>query len=83
MRRTKEQAAQTRLTILEVAKALFCQRGYEQVSLAEIAAAAGVKRGAVHFHFLNKAGLLVAICEQFRLPMQELAEHLEIEVGNL
>jgi TetR/AcrR family acrAB operon transcriptional repressor len=79
MRRTKEQAAQTRLTILEAAKTLFLQTGYEQVSLDEIAAAAGVKRGAVHFHFLNKAGLLAAICEEMRLPMQELAEHLEID----
>lgn len=79
MRRTKEQAAQTRLTILEAAKNLFLQTGFEQVSLDEIAAAAGVKRGAVHFHFLNKAGLLSAICEEMRLPMQELAEHLEID----
>jgi AcrR family transcriptional regulator len=79
MRRTKEQAAQTRQTILEAAKSLFLQSGYEQVSLDEIAAAAGVKRGAVHFHFLNKAGLLTAICEELRLPMQELAEHLEID----
>ena len=79
MRRTKEQAAQTRQTILEAAKDLFLQTGYEQVSLDEIAAAAGVKRGAVHFHFLNKAGLLTAICEELRLPMQELAEHLEVD----
>lgn len=79
MRRTKEQAAQTRSTILEAAKGLFLQTGYEQVSLDEIAAAAGVKRGAVHFHFLNKAGLLTAICEELRLPMQELAEHLEVD----
>jgi len=79
MRRTKEQAAQTRQTILEAAKSLFLQTGYEQVSLDEIAAAAGVKRGAVHFHFLNKAGLLTAICEELRLPMQELAEHLEVD----
>jgi TetR/AcrR family acrAB operon transcriptional repressor len=33
----------------------------------------------VHFHFLNKAGLLAAICEEMRLPMQELAEHLEVD----
>jgi AcrR family transcriptional regulator len=82
MRRTKEQAAQTKQTILEAAKSLFLQTGYEQVSLDEIAAAAGVKRGAVHFHFLNKAGLLTAMCEELRLPMQELAEHLEVD-GNL
>ncbi|MEY4579597.1 MAG: hypothetical protein RL701_4300 [Pseudomonadota bacterium] len=79
MRRTKEQAAQTRRTILEAGKTLFLQVGYEKASLDEIAANAGVKRGAVHFHFLNKAGLLAAICEEMRLPMQELSEQLETD----
>jgi len=79
MRRTKEQAAQTKRTILEAATALFLEVGYEHASLDEIAARAGVKRGAVHFHFTNKAGLLSALCEELSLPMQELAEQLEAD----
>lgn len=45
MRRTKEEAAETRSEILQSAKALFLDKGYENVSLEEIAAAAGVTRG--------------------------------------
>jgi len=79
MRRTKAQAAHTKRTILDAATRLFLEVGYENASLDEIAANAGVKRGAVHFHFVNKAGLLSALCEDMSLPMQELAEQLEAE----
>jgi TetR/AcrR family acrAB operon transcriptional repressor len=76
MRRTKEQAEETRRAILKVAEAIFLDRGPESVSLDEIAAAAGVTRGAVHWHFRNKRGLLSAIRDEMRMPVQELAERL-------
>ncbi|AOO83291.1 hypothetical protein BHK69_25135 [Bosea vaviloviae] len=81
MRRTKEQAAETRQTILQAAEALFLQRGYETCSLDEIAAAAGVSRGAVHFHFHNKLGLLFAIRDEMILPMQQLARSLTADAA--
>ena len=81
MRRTKEQADQTRRAILGAAEALFLEKGYENVSLDEIAMAAGVTRGAVHWHFRNKQGLLFAIRDEIRLPMQELAEHLAADAA--
>lgn len=76
MRRTKEQTAETRRTILKAAEALFLEQGYENVSLDEIACASGVTRGAVHWHFRNKQGLLFAIREETSLPIQDLADHL-------
>lgn len=77
MRRTKEQAAATRRTILTTAETLFLERGYDNVSLDEIAEASGVTRGAVHWHFGNKQGLLMALREEIPSPMRELAERLE------
>ncbi len=79
VRRTKAQAAATRQTILDAAQALFVAHGYEHVSLDQIAEAAGTTRGAVHFHFVNKAGVLLATCEEDRLRLQALVEHLERE----
>ena len=76
MRRTKEQAAETRQGILANAEALFLDRGYENVSLDQIALSAGVTRGAVHWHFKNKKGLLAAIRDEMPLPLQELAEKI-------
>lgn len=77
MKRTKEEAAETKRQILKAAELLFLEQGYEAVTLDEIAAASGVSRGAVHFHFVNKAGLLYALRDDAQLPLQELADGLE------
>lgn len=76
MRRTKEQARETRAAILQSAEVLFLQKGFENVALDEVASAAGVTRGAVHWHFRNKQGLLFAIRDEMQQPMQELADRL-------
>lgn len=57
MRRTKEDAEKTRLAILEAAERLFLERGVAHTSLDVIAREAGVTRGAVYWHFQNKAHL--------------------------
>ncbi|MBP2643690.1 MAG: TetR family transcriptional regulator [Firmicutes bacterium] len=76
MRRTKEEAAQTRQTIIDVAEVLFTEKGYETTSLDDIASAAGLTRGAVYWHFQNKQGLLLALRQNIELPLEKLAERL-------
>ena len=56
-RRTKAEAEQTREQILDAAETVFLRRGVARASLEEIAKAAGVTRGAVYWHFRNKADL--------------------------
>lgn len=56
-RKTKQQALETRQHILDVAMRLFSQQGVSSTSLAEIAQAAGVTRGAIYWHFKNKSDL--------------------------
>lgn len=73
MKRTKEQAAETRQELLSAAEALFLDKGYENTTLDEIAATAGASRGAVHWHFTNKQGILRALSDQAQLPLSELA----------
>jgi AcrR family transcriptional regulator len=51
----------TRSRILQTAWALVRDRGASAVTIAEIAAAAGVSRQLVYFHFENRAGLLAAM----------------------
>ena len=49
MRRTKEQAEQTRTSILASAEILFLEKGVAHTSLEHIAKHAGVTRGAVYW----------------------------------
>ena len=56
-----EQSAQTQRALLAAARALFAERGYGATSAAAIVARAGVTRGALHYHFQNKAGLFYAV----------------------
>lgn len=76
MRRTKEDAEKTRIAILEAAEALFLEKGVAHTSLEHIARHAGVTRGAVYWHFANKAHLFNAMLNQVRLPPEQLTERL-------
>jgi AcrR family transcriptional regulator len=51
----------TRRLILEAAAALFREKGYAEVSLREIAQAAGMKTGSLYYHFESKESLVEEI----------------------
>ena len=73
-RRTKEEALETRHRILDAAEAVFHARGVARPSLADIAEAAGVTRGAIYWHFKNKSDLFAAMCDRVHLPVEALCE---------
>jgi TetR/AcrR family acrAB operon transcriptional repressor len=79
VRRTKEEAEETRQSILDAAEHLFHERGVSRTSLADIASAAGVTRGAIYWHFENKVDLFQAMLERLHLPLEELAPASERE----
>ena len=74
VRRTREAAAATREQLLDAAERVFRDRGVTRTSLAEVAAEAGLTRGAVYWHFRDKADLFVAMCERATSPMDTLIE---------
>lgn len=47
--------------LLDAATALFVRFGFDKTSVAEVAAAAGVSKGAVYLHFESKEALLEAL----------------------
>ncbi|MEW9897804.1 TetR family transcriptional regulator [Chitinivorax sp. PXF-14] len=73
-RRTKEEAQETRCQLLDAAEQVFSEKGVAHTSLADVAAAAGLTRGAIYWHFKNKADLLDAMCDRATMPMEELLE---------
>ena len=83
MRRTKEQAEQTRTAILAAAELLFLEKGVAHSTLEQIAKAAGVTRGAVYWHFENKAALFYAMREQTARVLDQVHSHmLSPEIAN-
>lgn len=57
----EEQRARTRRALVDRARALFATRGYADVGLAEIVAAAGVTKGALYHQFEGKTDLFRAV----------------------
>ena len=79
-RRTKEEALATRHALLDAAERVFGRRGVARTSLAEIAEEAGVTRGAVYWHFKDKADLFTAMMDRVVLPLDEsMARLAEVE----
>ncbi|TDB05059.1 TetR family transcriptional regulator [Halomonas marinisediminis] len=71
-RRTKAEAAATREALLDAAEEVFLEKGVARTSLEQIARHAGMTRGAVYWHFKNKADLFQAMLCRVRMPFQEL-----------
>ncbi len=61
-RRTQaDRTAATRVALIAAARTLFAERGYAAVSTPELAAAAGVTRGALYHQFKDKQRLFLAV----------------------
>lgn len=72
MRRTKEEAEQTRKDILNAAVNVFYEKGVTRSTLEDIAKAADVTRGAIYWHFKNKLEIFDALHERLHRPFLEM-----------
>jgi TetR/AcrR family acrAB operon transcriptional repressor len=77
VRRTKEEAQETRSRILDAAERVFYEKGVANSSLEDIAGAAGVTRGAIYWHFKDKAELFDAMMQRVVLPAEEMLDRAE------
>jgi TetR/AcrR family acrAB operon transcriptional repressor len=68
-RKTKEAALATREALIDAAERVFRREGVNGTSLAEVAAEAGVTRGAIYWHFRDKGELFEAMCERTMMPL--------------
>ena len=76
VRKTKAEAEQTRKDIIDAARRVFHTCGVSRSTLEKIAQEAGVTRGAVYWHFENKAELFFAMREDVFAPMLERTDAL-------
>ena len=76
-RRSKQDALATRNHLLDVAEHVFLAQGVAGTSLNDIAVAAGTTRGAIYWHFQDKADLFNAMMDRVALPLQQALSLVE------
>lgn len=64
VRSNRERTETTRLALLDAARALFVGKGYGDTSTPEIAVAAGITRGALYHHFVDKRDLFRQVLQR-------------------
>lgn len=81
-RRTKADAQATRANLLDAAEQLFQARGVSRTSLNDIAVAAHATRGAIYWHFKDKADLVNAMMERVSLPLEQMLVQEQVAQAN-
>lgn len=76
-RRSKEDALATRNSLLDAAERVFLAQGVAGTSLNDIALAAGTTRGAIYWHFRDKADLFNAMMDRVAMPLQSALAMVE------
>ncbi len=64
VRRTKEEAENTRRDIMRAALDVFSQKGYSRTTFEDIATRIDLTKGAVYWHFKNKPDLLMELLRE-------------------
>jgi TetR/AcrR family transcriptional repressor of nem operon len=62
MKVSREQAAENRERILDVAAALFRERGFDGIGVADLMKTAGLTHGGFYGHFASKEDLMAEAC---------------------
>lgn len=78
VRRTKDEAEKTRDAILNAAEKVFYKHGVGRSTLEQVAAAAKVTRGAVYWHFKDKA----ALCEEMMMRIFQPYEEIMAQMND-
>ena len=77
-----ERSEATRAALLAAARELFAEHGYGGASNEAIVAAAGVSRGALQHHFVDKRSLFEAVYEQVELEVVQATAEAGMAVGH-
>lgn len=60
----------TRAALLEAARAVVREKGYERTTLQDVAARAGMTSGAIYGNFRNKDELFIALADAYWAPIR-------------
>ncbi len=67
-----DKRARTRARLLEAARAVIREKGYERTTLQDVAARAGMTSGAIYGNFKNREELFIALADAYWAPVKPL-----------
>src|SRR5687767_6375812 len=82
MRKTKEDAAQTRQLVLDTALSVFSRKGYAATTLDDIAKEASLTRGAIYWHFKDKAELYSVLIQETSAQVYTTSANILAQSGS-
>jgi AcrR family transcriptional regulator len=68
--------------ILAAAMRVFCERGFHQTNLAEVAREAGISKGTIYLYFKNKEDLFIALVQGVVPNPEDLSAELQRGMSN-
>ncbi|WP_424931130.1 TetR/AcrR family transcriptional regulator [Amaricoccus macauensis] len=81
---TTSKSEATRRRLVEAARKLFTEQGFEKTSVTQIAKAAGVTHSLINAYFGGKAGLIYAVLHDFnQAQIDEINETVKLEGSTL
>lgn len=75
----RERSSIARAKMIDAAITLICERGFALTTVAEIAAQAGMTRGAIQHHFLGRDELVLAILLEVETRIRHSFEQILVE----
>lgn len=82
-RRTKEEAEETKKAICLAALDIFCEKGYSRTTFDEIAKRINLTKGAIYWHFRNKADILTEIIRKAFIISNERLSQNKPEINSI
>lgn len=73
----------TRASIIYQALSLFSDRGYEGVSMRDIASAVGIKAASIYNHFKSKEDIFHSIFDEMTKRFELMAAQMQIPLGEM
>ncbi len=80
-RPTRQGTPHVRRAVLKAAADLFAERGFGGTNLADVAAALGISRPGLYYHFASKEKLLEALIEEVTVSIDVQLNDLVTETG--
>lgn len=66
--------------ILDVALALFRERGFDKTSINDILLKVGIAKGTLYYHFPSKEAIMDALIERYMIPILQRANEIACNV---